>query len=656
MKKSGGLKMKKNKDIYPVGGFPKDKFGFPHYEEIQKTNLNYQKYYQQLLEKRKIIRREARGTLNSNKWQAEASKIRSRLFKMLNLNKRNKNQVLAKPVVSFKTNFKHKDESFALTKFEVSTATGCLRFTEVYSNNTSHTNLCLLIPNSGPGHVSLQSPQEIINEYLPLLQGNNKILIPHFDSLSSFSSTYNKGLLIQGRSQLGEMIQETITFYNHYLTISNVKLNQLIVVGKNVGATVALILGALSPEIKGVVALDPVILGKESIHEALMIPYFNRITDMEEIIAVNLNQKIFLTTKEKMVLPKSKNLTLIKSISASHNTLNRWIKHLSPPKNSRLQPIPLEKIDLGFRKFNITKMKTASQWNSARVKLLAKYRELCALPKKLIPLAVEKVGESILEDSIRTEYHVQTSKYSRVNLTFYQPIQSKGKCATVLCLPGSGSDVAKLESQYVHEVIAKGWNAISIDARARLYDFYPSIPESTSLIAQSIFDILVCCDWIFKHPLVDKTKVATMGLSQGATHSWMLAALEPRITAAALSCGFCTYESVINEKVSAYYGGNDYSFLDSHSIYYYIPYLLQFADQQDLCALIAPRPLMLLCADHDNCFPLSGVRKGGKELRHIYQLLKATDNYKMVEFVGPHSMPLDIREKAYAYFKKIFGK
>ena len=513
-----------------------------------------------------------------------------------------------------------------------------------------------MIPSSGPGFTSLQSPQDLLNEFLPLLSANSKILIPHYDSLTNFSATHNKGLIIQGRSQFSEIVQETIATLNHYLTIRGEALTHLFVGGKDMGATAALLVGAIAPSITGVFALNPIMLGQLATHEALMIPYFNRNTDMEEIIALNLNHQLYLATNEKIILPKSKGLTLLKSKSLNLAALIKWIPTATKQKKEPIKQIALNKINLGTRKYNITKVKSQSQWKSTRAQLLSKYQELCSLPKNLKPISVKKVGESILEDSIRTEYQIKTSAYTMANLTFYQPKGSTGKLGTVLCLPGSGSDVAKVEAQYVHEVIANGWNAITIDARVRLYEFHPSIPESTSIIAQSIFDILVCCDWVFKQPQVDASKVATMGLSQGATHSWMLAALEPRISAAAVACGFCTYESVINEKVNEYYGGNDRSFLDSHSIYYYIPYLLQFADQQDLCALIAPRSLMLLCADHDDCFPLSGIRKGGNELKHIYKLLKASENYKLVEFAGVHSMPLDTREMAYKFFTKVFGK
>ncbi len=650
--------MKNKTVVYPVGGFPKDKFGFPHYEKIQQQNKAFQKDYNKTLEQRKIQSQNLRGAFGSKQWVRQTVRTRKTLCKLLNLETTSATVKHNKPEVVFKTSFKHQNHSYVSIKYKVQINGSEIFFTELASYSVPQNNLCLIIPSSGVGHNGLQSPQDIINEYLYLIDANCKLLIPHFESIKNFSATNNKGLLIQGQSQLAIMTQESIQIFNHYMTIKSASLTNLIVGGKGIGATVALFLGALSPVINGVFASGPAILGKDSTHEALMIPYFNRETNMEEIISFNLNQNLLLSSTEELTLPKvkNKNCILLRESKLSPKKIKDWVKNISNLKNISFEKIRLASKKINHRQFNITKYKSIDQWNKARPKLLKAFKQLSNLNRSLKPISVKKIGESKLDDCLRTEYHVQTSSNTLVNLTFYQPKGTTKRLPTVLCLPGSGSDVAKLESQYVHEVIAKGWNAISIDARVRLYDFHPSIPESSSIIMQSVFDILVCCDWIFQNPLVETTKVATMGISQGATHSWMLAALEPRICVAAPGCGFCTYESVINEKVNEYYGGSGNSFLDSHSIYYYIPYLLQYADQQDLCALIAPRNLILVCADHDNCFPLSGIRKGASELKNFYKMLNKSENFKLVEFEGPHSMPLETREQAYSFFEKVFKR
>ena len=76
--------MKTTKVLYPVGGFPKDEFGFPHYEAIQKTNQQFKKFYINELEQRKIKHRLARGALFSKQWKAQTAKASRSLLKLLN--------------------------------------------------------------------------------------------------------------------------------------------------------------------------------------------------------------------------------------------------------------------------------------------------------------------------------------------------------------------------------------------------------------------------------------------------------------------------------------------------------------------------------------------------------------------------------------------
>ncbi|HTL53729.1 MAG TPA: acetylxylan esterase, partial [Planctomycetota bacterium] len=160
--------------------------------------------------------------------------------------------------------------------------------------------------------------------------------------------------------------------------------------------------------------------------------------------------------------------------------------------------------------------------------------------------------------------------------------------------------------------------------------------------------------WIFEQPGVDGLRVACTGVSQGGTHSWMLPALEPRIAAAAPVCGVCTFQSVIDNIRDERYDSAWRSFLDSHSIYYYVPGHLDFFEQQDLCALVAPRPFALIGADHDNCFPLDGMREAARDLARFYRVLGRPAAFKYVEFSGEHSMPLHSRETAYNFIAAAF--
>jgi len=132
----------------------------------------------------------------------------------------------------------------------------------------------------------------------------------------------------------------------------------------------------------------------------------------------------------------------------------------------------------------------------------------------------------------------------------------------------------------------------------------------------------------------------------------MLAAIDERVKVAVPVCGATTYRSVV-EGVRAHTADGAYlSFLDSHSIYYYIPGILKVGEQQDLISLIAPRPLLILGGTTDNCFPQKGVEKTYRDVGRIYRLMGAQKNVACHIYEGPHGFPPVLRREAYAFLEK----
>jgi dienelactone hydrolase len=268
------------------------------------------------------------------------------------------------------------------------------------------------------------------------------------------------------------------------------------------------------------------------------------------------------------------------------------------------------------------------------------------------PLAVRTVSTKRLPGYTREEVHVRTGEHTMASLAFLRPIGPVRRRTTILCLPGSGSDIAKVEGHYAHEVVAQGWNACIIDARVALYPFFPGAAEERSLIIQSLHDLLCCVDWVVARDDVDTARIGAMGVSQGGSHSWMLAALDDRIAAAAPVCGVATYRSVMEGFRTEWYDSAYISFMDGSHIYYFTPGVLELADQQDLIALIAPRPLSIISANHDAWFPLEGMREVARDLRHAYALLGAGSRFDYHEFEGPHDMPEHARRHAYRFLRR----
>ncbi|MBA3710362.1 MAG: acetylxylan esterase [Planctomycetes bacterium] len=300
----------------------------------------------------------------------------------------------------------------------------------------------------------------------------------------------------------------------------------------------------------------------------------------------------------------------------------------------------------------MTRFTDGVAWSAAAKRLRRDFRAQMGLPAVNRALAVRRVSQKQLPDYHREEFHIRTGEHTWSNVVFLRPTGAIRRRTTILCLPGSGSDVAKVERHYAHEVVAEGWNACIIDARVAVYPFFPGAAEERSLIIQSLHDLLACTDWVFGRVDVDTRRVGAMGVSQGGTHSWMLAALDQRIAAVAPICGVSTYRSVIEGYRTEWYDSAYISFMDGAHIYYFTPGILTLAEQQDVIALIAPRPLAVIGANHDSWFPLNGMRDCARDLRHVYGLLGAASSFDYHEFEGPHDMPEHTRRRAYAFLRK----
>ena len=132
--------------------------------------------------------------------------------------------------------------------------------------------------------------------------------------------------------------------------------------------------------------------------------------------------------------------------------------------------------------------------------------------------------------------------------------------------------------------------------------------------------------------------------------------MDDRVAASMSCCGLSTYRSSIDNVMTERYGGSYQSVLDSGTIYYCSPGVLELGDQQELCGLIAPRPFMFAGADRDYCFALDGMRACARDIEHVYRLLSAEGNFEYLEFEAGHSMPEHVRRATYSFFRRHFER
>lgn len=160
-----------------------------------------------------------------------------------------------------------------------------------------------------------------------------------------------------------------------------------------------------------------------------------------------------------------------------------------------------------------------------------------------------------------------------------------------------------------------------------------------SLARLMIWDGMRALDLLASLPEVDAQRLGVAGCSGGGTLTAYLAALDPRVKAAAPAC----YISSWQEQLSGT-GPQDaeQQFPDQ---------LRDGFDHGDLLIAAAPKPYLIASTTED-FFPLAGAQRTYEEAKAIYNRFGAED--KIAWFTGPggHGMRADTRGAIYAWMRK----
>lgn len=144
---------------------------------------------------------------------------------------------------------------------------------------------------------------------------------------------------------------------------------------------------------------------------------------------------------------------------------------------------------------------------------------------------------------------------------------------------------------------------------------------------------------------VDKDKLGVTGASGGGSQSWFLAAVDPRIKAAAPAAGGETMEAEIQQRT-----------IDDHCDCM-VPINTFMIDFADIGALIAPRPLMIAAPNRDALFAIESVRRMHKDVQKVYDLFDASENLSLIEADGGHGDRATLRPQIFSFFiNHLMGK
>jgi dienelactone hydrolase len=153
-------------------------------------------------------------------------------------------------------------------------------------------------------------------------------------------------------------------------------------------------------------------------------------------------------------------------------------------------------------------------------------------------------------------------------------------------------------------------------------------------------------EYLLSRKEVDPRRVGMTGASGGGYNTWMTAALDDRIAAAVPVVGTSDFfEQIQATRPLDWYRANEHC--------HFVPGLIRFADNRELLALAAPRPLLIISASQDQSFPVAGVRAVHQYGRALYDSYGANGKIGYFEDSSAgHGYQQKKREAAYGWFLK----
>ena len=117
-----------------------------------------------------------------------------------------------------------------------------------------------------------------------------------------------------------------------------------------------------------------------------------------------------------------------------------------------------------------------------------------------------------------------------------------------------------------------------------------------TLVGERVWDIMRLIDALDEYvpDIVDVNKVMCLGNSGGGTATIYATAMDERIKIGVPSCAVCRYADSIGAML--------------HCECNYVPYIAKYFDMGDLCALAAPRDLIVVSGKEDGIFPIDGAK------------------------------------------------
>lgn len=267
-------------------------------------------------------------------------------------------------------------------------------------------------------------------------------------------------------------------------------------------------------------------------------------------------------------------------------------------------------------------------------------------PPKVVQIAQTPSLERLAQDELATYYEISVPVLEGVNArgVFMMPHSTLGKVPLVIAAHGRGGKPARPKGGKL-SVISRNNRDLAFGALKKGYAVWQPIfafyaeehptdirdrlevrarESGTTLPAIEIAKIIGGLNALTQMREIDPARIAMVGVSYGGFYTLYTTALDDRIQVAVVAAYFNDREAVLDS--SEPYGFFDWRFRNSLSVF----------QDATMAALICPRPLQVQAGDHDQLFPIHGVRKVVPAARQPYERLNIKERFSFVEFVGRH--------------------
>lgn len=239
------------------------------------------------------------------------------------------------------------------------------------------------------------------------------------------------------------------------------------------------------------------------------------------------------------------------------------------------------------------------------------------------------------------------------------PHDSSSPCHVVVCLQGHSTgmhislgralydgdkELIEGDRDFALQAVKQGYAALVIEQRGFgerktgkdagcLYPAMSCLLLGQTLLGRRVWDVMRAIDALGFFDEVDSNNVGCMGNSGGGTVAYYTACLDARIKIVMPSCSVCSYRASIGTRL--------------HCSCNYVPNAARYFDMADLAALIAPRALIVVAGQHDEDFPIEGVREAYHRIEQVYDRCGCSDKARLLVGEAGHRFYSEIGWKAY---------